>query len=423
MAGVNAKGSSSTFVGDLAGQENLADFNTFVGASAGQSNTQGAGNTFVGYRTGQLNAFGNQNTFIGQEAGLLSVASANTFVGFRAGNRTSSGGFNTFIGVQAGQNNTSGSSNFIMGTNAGLANTTGSANFFLGDNAGGGNTGGSFNVYLGANAGNGTGVNGDNNLAIGFEAGRANVAGINNTFLGFRADAGAGGLSNATAIGNNARVNISNAVVLGDNANVGVGTSAPATRLHVVSGVANQSGLRLGNLTSASPASLTSQTKFLSVDAQGNVILASSNTSARQPANESLWLLDGQQLRNTAGQTLVLGRPGSAVPSGYRLIVEEGILTEKLKVAIKNTNEWSDYVFAPTYQLKPLSEVEQYVKVNKHLPGVPSAEEVVKAGLDVAKMNAKLLEKIEELTLYIIDLKRENQHQSNRLQRLEQNTK
>lgn len=90
-------------------------------------------------------------------------------------------------------------------------------------------------------------------------------------------------------------------------------------------------------------------------------------------------------------------------PDGYKLFVQEGILTEKLKVAVKTTGNWADYVFNNDYSLMPLNEVEAFVKENKHLPNVPSASEMVKNGLDVAQMDAKLLEKVEELTLYIIE--------------------
>lgn len=90
-------------------------------------------------------------------------------------------------------------------------------------------------------------------------------------------------------------------------------------------------------------------------------------------------------------------------PDGYKLFVEEGILTEKLKVAVKTTGNWADYVFNNDYSLMPLNEVEAFVKENKHLPNVPSAAEMVKNGLNVAQMDAKLLEKVEELTLYIIE--------------------
>ncbi|MES2680530.1 MAG: hypothetical protein V4635_11620 [Bacteroidota bacterium] len=103
---------------------------------------------------------------------------------------------------------------------------------------------------------------------------------------------------------------------------------------------------------------------------------------------------------------VVVGNPLS-VPGTYKLYVQEGILTEKVKVAIDGTANWSDYVFASDYKLMPLEQVEKYIVSNKHLPGVISAEEVVKEGLDLGSMDAKLLEKIEELTLYVIKLNKE----------------
>jgi hypothetical protein len=98
----------------------------------------------------------------------------------------------------------------------------------------------------------------------------------------------------------------------------------------------------------------------------------------------------------------------NAFPAGYRLYVNGGILTDKLKVAVYGSANWADYVFAPGYKLRPLSEVEAFAKTNKHLPGVPSAEEIVKTGgIDVSSMFAKQMEKIEELTLYIIALNKD----------------
>ena len=72
-------------------------------------------------------------------------------------------------------------------------------------------------------------------------------------------------------------------------------------------------------------------------------------------------------------------------------------------------NHAADYVFAENYNLKSLSEVENYVKENKHLPGVPSAAEMAENGMNVAEMSNLLLEKIEELTLHMIQLQKENQ--------------
>jgi hypothetical protein len=72
-------------------------------------------------------------------------------------------------------------------------------------------------------------------------------------------------------------------------------------------------------------------------------------------------------------------------------------------------NGWSDFVFHPTYKLKPLLEVEKYIKANGHLEDIPSAKEVEKNGVNMGEMQAKLLQKIEELTLYVIELKKENE--------------
>ncbi|PLK42567.1 hypothetical protein C0V77_20280 [Emticicia sp. TH156] len=91
----------------------------------------------------------------------------------------------------------------------------------------------------------------------------------------------------------------------------------------------------------------------------------------------------------------------------YRLIVQDGIITEKVKVALKSSKDWADYVFEPSYELMPLDKVESFIKENKHLPNVQSAEEFHKNGLDVSKTSAKLMEKIEELTLYMIELNKE----------------
>lgn len=103
-------------------------------------------------------------------------------------------------------------------------------------------------------------------------------------------------------------------------------------------------------------------------------------------------------------------------PDGYKLFVEEGILTEKLKVSVKNGSNWADYVFKEEYDLMPLDEVEAFVKENNHLPNIPSATEMVENGLDVAEMDAKLLEKVEELTLYIIEQNKKNEEQNAKLE-------
>ena len=75
-----------------------------------------------------------------------------------------------------------------------------------------------------------------------------------------------------------------------------------------------------------------------------------------------------------------------------------------------------DYVFAEDYKLKSLQEVEDYIKQNKHLPEIPSAQEIEKNGLMLAEMNMNLLKKMEEMTLYMIEMKKENELQKNLLE-------
>lgn len=105
-------------------------------------------------------------------------------------------------------------------------------------------------------------------------------------------------------------------------------------------------------------------------------------------------------------------------PGSYKLYVQDGILTEKLKVANIGTGSWADFVFANDYELMPLSNVEAFVKKNKHLPEIPSAEEVSKDGIDMVTMDAKLLQKIEELTLYVIDQQKQIASQNKEIELL-----
>lgn len=105
-------------------------------------------------------------------------------------------------------------------------------------------------------------------------------------------------------------------------------------------------------------------------------------------------------------------------PGDYRLYVERGILSEKVKVALKTTSDWSDHVFQKGYKLPSFDELSKYIQQKGHLPGIPSAEEMVKNGNDLGKTDAKLLEKIEELTLYVIQLNDENKKIKSELEKL-----
>ncbi|MFY7816458.1 MAG: cell wall anchor protein [Chryseobacterium taeanense] len=102
----------------------------------------------------------------------------------------------------------------------------------------------------------------------------------------------------------------------------------------------------------------------------------------------------------------------------YRLFVKDGIRTEKIKVDVATTNGWADYVFKKDHRLRTLEEVEKHIEEKGHLPNIPSASEVEKNGINLGEMDAKLLEKIEELTLYSIQQNKQLQKQSDEISEL-----
>ena len=101
----------------------------------------------------------------------------------------------------------------------------------------------------------------------------------------------------------------------------------------------------------------------------------------------------------------------------YTLAVNGGILTSK--VYVKEVTEWHDAVFSDDYTLMSLEKLQQYISENRHLPDLPSEQEVLEKGYDVAYMEGALLKKIEELTLYTIDLQRQLQSQQKMIKELQ----
>jgi hypothetical protein len=90
---------------------------------------------------------------------------------------------------------------------------------------------------------------------------------------------------------------------------------------------------------------------------------------------------------------------------GYKLNVGGNIICEEMKVQLMGA--WPDYVFEDNYHLRNLESLDSYIRANKHLPGIPAAKEVAEQGIGVGQMQKQLVEKIEELTLYIIQLNKE----------------
>ena len=105
---------------------------------------------------------------------------------------------------------------------------------------------------------------------------------------------------------------------------------------------------------------------------------------------------------------------GTTTPGPYKLAVE-GTLGAR-KVTVTQVNPWADYVFDDSYKLPSLTQVEEYIKVNRHLPEIPAASEIRKEGLDIGEMQAMQMKKIEELTLYIINQQKQIEELKNTIQ-------
>jgi len=149
-----------------------------------------------------------------------------------------------------------------------------------------------------------------------------------------------------------------------------------------------------------------------------------------KPGTSRTWWLrnpfSGAQSWGNAGETY-MGIYGGNVgigttdTKGYKLAVAGNMIAESVKVQLRSA--WPDYVFAKDYTLPSLKETEKHIKENNHLPGIPSAAEVKNNGIDVGEMNAKLLKKIEELTLYVIDLNKKSSSQEIMVKKLRNEVK
>ncbi len=166
----------------------------------------------------------------------------------------------------------------------------------------------------------------------------------------------------------------------------------------VNSGVDAKSGVQFAKLNAFSPLGGRSYGKVLSVDEAGNIILIDDAVGGGGWNN-----IDGRLHNSNNDGKVVIGTGMNSFPDGFQLFVRGGILTERVRVALANSDRWADYVFKKDYKLMPLHEVEKFINHHQHLPNVPSAEEMAKNGMDVMETSAKLMEKLEELTLYMIE--------------------
>ncbi|MBA3681251.1 MAG: hypothetical protein H0W73_08820 [Bacteroidetes bacterium] len=114
-----------------------------------------------------------------------------------------------------------------------------------------------------------------------------------------------------------------------------------------------------------------------------------------------------------------IGKKPTTNHTAFSFAVDGAIVAKSLYLTLNCG--WADYVFAADYQLPKLEDVETYYKTNKHLPEMPSAEEVEKNGVDVTEMNILLLKKIEELTLYVVDQQKKIKEQESEIVKIKVN--
>jgi hypothetical protein len=120
----------------------------------------------------------------------------------------------------------------------------------------------------------------------------------------------------------------------------------------------------------------------------------------------------------------VLGNVGIGTHTPDTKLTVKGVIhTNEVRVDLNSPIQGPDYVFEANYELLPLSQIEQYIKTNKRLPEVPSAQQMYDDGLNLKEMNLLLLKKVEELTLHLIEMKKENELQQTRIEKLERENK
>lgn len=177
--------------------------------------------------------------------------------------------------------------------------------------------------------------------------------------------------------------------------NVGVGTNNPQVKLHV-----NGAGeaLRVSNGNAGIQVS-SDGFQFLNSSSVGRFYMSFFNDdftiSPSSGNNTGRLILNGNQV--TVGQI--------TPASGYLLSIGGKAICEELKVQLSGS--WPDYVFKNNYKLRSFDELRNYIKQNNHLPNIPPAAELEKSGLELGDMQKRMMEKIEELTLYVLQLEEE----------------
>lgn len=280
--------------------------------------------------------------------------------------------------VKIAPNSTSPGSSVLIGDGAGTT-STGANNVLVGYNAGNSLVGGNFNMYLGSQAGQ-LSTSANQNVYIGHATGYNTTTAFYNTFVGRTT-----GFQNTSGAYNS---------FIGVFAGGFDGYNAPGG----ISNVTGSFNTMIGYRACTGASNLTNATAI-----GANAIVGASNAIVLgdATANVGIGVAIPRKKLEINGEAII-GSGITSLPVGYNLYVANGILTEKVTIAAKNTVAWADFVFEKNYKLRPLTEVESFINQNGHLPEVPSTQEVQANGMNLAENDAKLLQKIEELTLYMI---------------------
>ncbi|MCC6231352.1 MAG: hypothetical protein IT580_01840 [Verrucomicrobiales bacterium] len=189
--------------------------------------------------------------------------------------------------------------------------------------------------------------------------------------------------------------------------NVGIGTAAPGARLDVDGSVqvGDRGDLCCAQLRMRSGYTVWDLYSYASYAGGGFSIFGMSTHTGGPGAGNVFTIVD-------TGNVGI----GTMNPGPYKLAVDGTIGARDIFVT---SLPWSDYVLRPGYRLRPLSEVHDYIQAHHHLPDIPSEAEVKEKGVSVGEMQSKLLAKIEELTLHMIQAEQQNRDLRERLARLE----